>query len=61
MGFDGELLEDEDNVRKSYPVHITMTMWVLNMFKEKEKVETLIRSMDFGNIDLKFHDYKHAI
>jgi hypothetical protein len=31
-----------------------MTMWVLNIFGEAGKAETLLRSIDMANLDLKF-------
>ena len=53
-GLDGELLDDWQSLRKSSPAHLTINMWILNIFKEKEKPETLIRSWDLANVDLKF-------
>ena len=58
---DGEILEDADKLRKSKPAHMTMTMWTLNIFAEKDKADTLLRSMDLGNVDLAFRDFDHAI
>lgn len=58
---EGEILKDHDKLRKSIPAHITMTMWTLNIFAEKDKAETLLRSMDLANVDLAFHDFDHAI
>jgi hypothetical protein len=47
-------LDDWQSLRKSSPAHLTINMWILNIFKEKEKPETLIRSWDLANVDLKF-------
>ena len=54
VGFDGEILEDYTNLRDSKPAHMQITMWVLNIFAEKEKPETLLRSWDLAHVDLKF-------
>jgi len=51
---DGEILKDHDKLRKSIPAHITMSMWTLNIFAEKDKPDTLVRSIDIGHVDLKF-------
>jgi hypothetical protein len=54
IGLDGELLENWEKLRKSQPAHLTINMWVLNIFAEPNKPETLIRSFDVANVDLKF-------
>ena len=54
VGLDGELLENWEKLRKSQPAHLTINMWVLNIFAEPNKPETLIRSFDVANVDLKF-------
>lgn len=54
MGFDGEMLDDYSNLRKSKPAHLSINMWVLNIFAEKDKPDTLVRSIDIGHLDLKF-------
>jgi hypothetical protein len=60
IGLDGELLQSFSNLRKSHPAHININMWVLNIFAEKDKPETLLKSIDVHNVDLKFEQYKHA-
>ena len=60
MGLDGELLASFDNLRKSAPAHLNVNMWVFNVFAEKDKPESLIKSIDVHNLDLKFEQYKHA-
>ena len=55
------MLEDHDKLRKSKPAHLTMTMWNLNIFAEKDKADTLLRSMDLVNVDLAFREFEHAI
>ena len=54
VGFEGEILNDHNELRKSKPAHLTINMWVLNIFAEKDKPETLLRSIDVANLDLKF-------
>ena len=36
-------------------------MWVLNIFAEAGKPESLLMSFDLANVDLKFVEYKAAI
>ena len=54
IGFDGELLNDLKIVRNSTPAHLTLNMWVLNIFETPDKPESLVRSLDLANVDLKF-------
>jgi hypothetical protein len=54
VGLDGELLQDWTKLRLSQPAHLTISMWVLNIFAEPNKPNTLIRSFDVANVDLKF-------
>jgi hypothetical protein len=54
IGIDGELLDDNTKLRTSKPAHLSINMWVLNIFAEKDKPETLLRSLDLANVDTKF-------
>lgn len=54
IGLDGEMLDNYANVRHSAPAHININMWVLNIFSEKDKPESLMKSIDVHNLDLKF-------
>jgi len=61
VGFDGEILNEHDKLRNSKPAHISINMWVLNIFGEKDKPETLLKSIDVANLNLKFSVYDNAL
>lgn len=61
VGFDGEILDDSEHVRTSKPAHLSITMWILNIFEEKDKPESLIHSIDLASVDIKFPTYPAAL
>ena len=46
IGFDGQIIKNLDDVRKSSPARITVNMWTVNFFTAAKDAGSLIFSVD---------------